>query len=60
MLPEKQKQGAGSALVIETLKKAKELGFKAVLITGNPDYYHRFGFSSATKKKREPRETDLG
>lgn len=49
VLPEKQKQGVGSALVTETLKKAKELGFKAVLITGNPGYYHRFGFSSATK-----------
>lgn len=49
VLPEKQKQGVGSVLVQETLKKAKELGFKAVLITGNPDYYHRFGFSSATK-----------
>jgi len=49
VLPEKQKQGVGSALVTETLEKAKDLGFKAVLITGNPDYYHRFGFSSATK-----------
>jgi len=49
VLPEKQKQGVGSALVTDTLKRAKELGFKAVLITGNPNYYHRFGFSSATK-----------
>ena len=49
VLPEKQKQGVGSALVKETLTKAKELGYKAVLITGNPEYYHRFGFSSATK-----------
>ncbi|MBR3769934.1 MAG: N-acetyltransferase [Lachnospiraceae bacterium] len=49
VLPEKQKQGVGSALVTDTLKRAKEMGFKAVLITGNPDYYHRFGFSSATK-----------
>lgn len=49
VLPEKQKQGVGSALVRETLNKAKEMGFKAVLITGNPDYYHRFGFDSASK-----------
>lgn len=49
VLPKKQKQGVGSALVKETLVKAKELGYKAVLITGNPEYYHRFGFTSATK-----------
>ncbi|MBQ8278478.1 MAG: N-acetyltransferase [Roseburia sp.] len=49
VLPEKQKQGVGSALVRESLKKAKEMGFKTVLITGNPDYYHRFGFDSASK-----------
>lgn len=49
VLPEKQKQGVGSALVKETLAKAKELGYKAVLITGNPEYYHRFGFTTATK-----------
>ena len=49
VLPEMQKQGVGSALVKETLSKAKEIGFKAVLITGNPEYYQRFGFVSASR-----------
>ena len=47
--PEWQGQGIGSKLITKTLEKAKELGYKAVLITGNPDYYSRFGFDSASK-----------
>ena len=49
VLPERQNQGIGSMMITETLKKAKEKGYKAVLITGNPKYYHRFGFCSASK-----------
>jgi predicted N-acetyltransferase YhbS len=47
VLPEYQCQGIGSALIIETLNRARELGYQAVLIYGNPDYYQRFGFFSA-------------
>ncbi len=49
ILPEFQNQGIGTLLITETFKKAKELGYKAVLITGNPEYYRRFGFISASK-----------
>lgn len=45
---DKQKQGYGSALINFTLKKAMQLGYGAVLICGNPSYYHRFGFVSAS------------
>ena len=31
------------------LEKAKEMGYPFVLITGNPNYYHKFGFESASK-----------
>lgn len=31
------------------MNKAKELGFDAIFITGAPEYYHRFGFESASK-----------
>lgn len=48
-LPEFQNQGIGSFLITETLKKAEKLGYKAVLITGNQNYYKRFGFISASK-----------
>lgn len=46
--PDSQKQGIGRRLIQETLVKAKELGAKAVLITGDTDYYHPLGFVSAS------------
>jgi hypothetical protein len=47
--PDCQGQGIGAALIEFTLKKAKGMGYPAVLITGHPDYYKRFGFSPATR-----------
>lgn len=45
VLPQYQKQGYGSALIRYSLEKARtEFGCGAVAITGNPLYYHRFGF----------------
>ena len=44
VLPELQKQGVGSAMIRHTLPLARLMGFPGILITGNPDYYHRFGF----------------
>ena len=48
VLPSKQKQGYGSYIITETLKIAKNLGYPCVVITGNPKYYHRFGFETAS------------
>ena len=47
VLPECQGKGYGSALIRFTLDRAKELGWPAVVITGNPAYYSRFGFEPA-------------
>ncbi|MDI9441719.1 MAG: N-acetyltransferase [Bacillota bacterium] len=47
VLPEYQRQGVGSALIRHTLELAKDAGYAAVLIYGNPAYYHRFGFVPA-------------
>lgn len=47
ILPSYQKKGIGSLLMTHSLERAKELGFKAVIIFGNPDYYKRFGFINA-------------
>ena len=44
-----QKQGYGKLIINYTLQKAKEMGYPFVLIAGNPNYYHRFGFESASK-----------
>lgn len=47
VLPEFQKQGIGTALIQHALITAADLGYTAVLIYGDPAYYHRFGFRSA-------------
>jgi len=46
VLPKCQGKGYGSKLIRFTMEKALELGCGAIAITGNPDYYHRFGFVS--------------
>jgi predicted N-acetyltransferase YhbS len=47
VLPTYQNKGIGSLLLRTTLEKATSLGFRAVIIYGNPAYYHKFGFVSA-------------
>ena len=45
--PDYQNKGIGKQLITYTLEKAQELAYRAVLITGSPDYYHHFGFKPA-------------
>lgn len=47
VLPDFQKQGIGEKLMKESIKIAKRLGFRGMILFGNPDYYHRFGFRNA-------------
>lgn len=47
--PELQNQGIGTLLIQKSLVRAQELGYKAVIITGFPEYYHRFGFIAASQ-----------
>lgn len=49
VLPEYQKQGYGKKIIQYTMQKAKELGFNEIVITGNPEYYRKYGFESASK-----------
>ena len=49
VLPSFQKKGIGAKLIEHTMAIAKEMGFKAIIIFGNPNYYHRFGFENAEK-----------
>ena len=42
--PARQKQGIGSALIIEGLLQIKALGAKGCVLVGDPAYYSRFGF----------------
>ncbi|RQD77033.1 MAG: N-acetyltransferase [Candidatus Syntrophonatronum acetioxidans] len=47
VLPSYQNQGVGSKLTRMSLKIAKELGFKSVVVVGHEKYYPRFGFKPA-------------
>ncbi|MGG7161388.1 GNAT family N-acetyltransferase [Clostridium baratii] len=49
VLPNYQKSGIGSKLIIESHKRAKELGYRSVIVLGHPDYYHRFGYEPASR-----------
>lgn len=48
VLKSEQHKGYGSVIIRYTLEVARKMGYPCVLITGHPDYYHRFGFESAT------------
>ncbi len=48
VLPEHQNKGVGSKLISESLKVAKEIGFKSVIVLGHDKYYPRFGFKPAS------------
>lgn len=45
--PRLQRRGIGTALVRAGLSRARERGWRAVIVVGHPDYYPRFGFSTA-------------
>jgi predicted N-acetyltransferase YhbS len=46
VLPMYQKRGIGKKLIDHTIKKSKEMEFKAIIIYGSPKYYERFGFKN--------------
>jgi putative acetyltransferase len=49
VLPAFQKEGIGSALINNTINLAKDMGYPAICIYGDPRYYSRFGFRCAEK-----------
>ncbi|GAE83743.1 GNAT family N-acetyltransferase [Bacteroides reticulotermitis] len=42
-------QGVGASLMKEALRLAADLNYEAAFLTGDPTYYQRFGFQSASK-----------
>ena len=42
-----RKNGVGARLIEESFKTAKKMGYKAVIVVGDPEYFHRFGFVNA-------------
>jgi len=49
VLPEYQKQGAGSAVIRAALQAARDQDENLVLVLGHADYYPRFGFTPASR-----------
>jgi putative acetyltransferase len=47
VLPEYREMQVGTSLVREAILRARKLGYDAVFVLGDPDYYQRFGFSGA-------------
>lgn len=46
-----QNQGIGKLLVRSGIEKAKELGYKSLIVMGHPKYYQSFGFKLASDWK---------
>jgi putative acetyltransferase len=46
VLPELQKQGIGTALILKGLAMLKEIGGQGCALVGDPIYYRRFGFKN--------------
>jgi putative acetyltransferase len=49
VIPERQGEGIGSALVRAGLEICARMGFGAVVVLGHPTYYPRFGFAPSTR-----------
>ena len=47
--PALQGKGIGSQLMRESITRAASLGFKSIILYGDPAYYSRFGFENAEK-----------
>ena len=61
VLPDYQRQGIGTALVLESLALFKGLKAQGCCLVGHPDYYRKFGFKNVTGLAHEgvPQEVFL-
>ncbi|MGC9505764.1 GNAT family N-acetyltransferase [Baaleninema sp.] len=44
---EYRNRGIGTQLIRSSFKQAKNMGYRSVVLVGDPAYYHRFGFKKA-------------
>ena len=51
VLPEYQNNGIGNKLINHTEKLSKEMGYKGIIIYGDPEYYKRLGFKESKQYK---------
>ena len=48
VIPHRQRQGIGSALVKAGMKECRDIGAAGVVVVGHPEFYPRFGFVKAS------------
>ena len=53
VLPEYQRHGIGAKLITRGLELLRESGERIVIVLGHPEYYARFGFSTAKARDLE-------
>ena len=49
VLPARQREGIGTALIREGLDRCRQIGARAVVVLGHVEYYPRFGFVPASR-----------
>jgi predicted N-acetyltransferase YhbS len=49
VVPDMQRKGVGKLLVTAAHNAARDMGFSAVIILGDPEYYSRFGYSALSR-----------
>lgn len=54
VVPEYQNKGVGKALINESIKESKKLGFSSIIVLGHPDYYSKLGFEKASNYSIKP------
>ena len=61
VLPEYQRQGIGTALMNEGIRRLEGMGAKGCALVGEPGYYERFGFGNFAQLRHEgvPQEVFL-
>jgi len=57
--PAHQRQGVGSALIERGLSEIRELGALGCILTGNPEYYRRFGFKPSPQNVPESESAEF-
>ena len=50
VIPEYQRKGIGSELVVTGIEECRRLGFGIITVLGHPEFYPRFGFVPAQPK----------
>jgi putative acetyltransferase len=56
VLPAFQRRGVGRALITHTIDLARDMGYPAICIYGDPRYYNRFGFRCGEKYEIKTRD----